>query len=540
MRTITASYEPAACITIFGQKIAIACDDGTVAIYESATGVLELSLNPTGPVSAMKGSQDGSLLFCAHQRPSVTLWDIQTGGLIHTFALEQNARDIAVSSKDLYLACAFPDSTVKIWEVPTKVECAPIGDGLEVTHICWLDPKEQLAVTIRGSVQIWDVASARVLHRFTMLDPTIRGIAYSQELGELVILTTSRTGSAVNIIDPHQGSPSVPHGIRRSIYCFALSLTTNQLVCGTEIPGLEVFNISTQHWWHFKYPGRITFVSFLPNGTVVAEVAGSGIQVLNLDEGRIASQQPTIPALAVHTFDKKNEIIAVTPTTRDRIVLLELATMSRLLTIPVQESHHINPDPVNILCASLEDNVAVCWRGSWFRGLMQLWGFHDEHPKWSVEVLSRPSICGTSPSGRLVVAYVARLQGGSVSVRDGLNGALIAWQEVDDVLPLDITFESQTRFCFHHGTYRKTYRVSCILAPEIRPLGRLPLGKESQKEYHVDETLGWVIDSGSRRICWIPPGYIGSVKTSYCWAGSSLVMAGQDGMLRKLTFYKTI
>ena len=51
----------------------------------------------------------------------------------------------------------------------------------------------------------------------------------------------------------------------------------------------------------------------------------------------------------------------------------------------------------------------------------------------------------------------------------------------------------------------------------------------------LDETQEWVV-SGSKKICWIPPGYIGSVQPSYHWIGHSLVMAGQDGVLRKLTF----
>lgn len=65
---------------------------------------------------------------------------------------------------------------------------------------------------------------------------------------------------------------------------------------------------------------------------------------------------------------------------------------------------------------------------------------------------------------------------------------------------------------------------------------QLPLVEQAQeRRYRVDDNHEWVI-SGSQRICWVPPGYIRSVQASYCWAGSSLFMAGQDGTLRVLTF----
>jgi WD40 repeat protein len=106
LQTITGRYGRFSCITTIGHRIAAACDDGAVEIYDSVTGVLRPSLSPPHPVCTMKGSPDGSILFCTHRKsPSITLWDIQTGGLIHTFTAELGALDIAVSSGGRCLAC---------------------------------------------------------------------------------------------------------------------------------------------------------------------------------------------------------------------------------------------------------------------------------------------------------------------------------------------------------------------------------------------------------------------------------------------------
>jgi len=60
----------------------------------------------------------------------------------------------------------------------------------------------------------------------------------------------------------------------------------------------------------------------------------------------------------------------------------------------------------------------------------------------------------------------------------------------------------------------------------------------SAHSYKLDENLEWVVDAQSRRVCWIPPGYIGGIENGHFFVGSSIVMAGKDGIVRKLTFRK--
>ena len=104
-------------------RIAVACGDGTVGIYDSVTGVLRLSLNPPNSIQAMAGSPDGSAFFCTRREsPSVTMWDIQTGGLIHTFVLKGEAKATVVSLKGRYLAYSLFDGTLNVWEVANKLE----------------------------------------------------------------------------------------------------------------------------------------------------------------------------------------------------------------------------------------------------------------------------------------------------------------------------------------------------------------------------------------------------------------------------------
>ena len=53
---------------------------------------------------------------------------------------------------------------------------------------------------------------------------------------------------------------------------------------------------------------------------------------------------------------------------------------------------------------------------------------------------------------------------------------------------------------------------------------------------YVDDSREWVV-GGPQRVRWILVAYTRGVQESYHWIESSLIMAGQDGVLRMLTFW---
>ena len=341
-------------MTTFGHTIAAACDDGTVCIFDSITGILRLSLSPADPVQAIAGSPDGSTLFCAHQAPSITVWDIQTGGLVHTFALERRVGDINVSLKGRYLACGLSDGSVEVREVVSDMEGAAIWTGSPVTCFCWLDPEERLAASTRELVDIRDVFNGVVLHSVVIRYPA-HLMVKSQRLNRSALMANLSPGSAMTIINPETGAFSTPRVVHKTLSCFAFSQTTEELVCSSETQGLQRFKVSTGRWRDIEYPDAMTSISSLPNGIVAANLAASGLQLLNLDGGNSVSRQqtvspPTVSPFAVQAFDQ-GRIIATLPTSRDHIVLLETATMLPLLTIRARYTR--------VLCASLHHRVAL-------------------------------------------------------------------------------------------------------------------------------------------------------------------------------------
>ena len=551
MRNITTSSKGSSYVTTFGPRIAAACDEGTVSIYDSITGVLKLSLSPADPVHAIGGTPDGSLLFCAHKPPSITARDMQTGGLIHTFTLERSAEDIAVSLKGRYLACGSSDGSVEVWEAAHEMEGAVIWTSSPATHFCWLEPERLLAVSTKTSVRVWDIIAGTILWSFSTQLP-LYNMVYSRELRKLAVM--ARPGDVITLIDAQTGR-SAPALVPPKLACFAFCQTTEELVCGTETHGLQVFNILTRCWRHIEHPDTTRSVSSLPNGTMVADFVDSGIQLLNLGKGHAASQRPITPALNVHDFDQ-GRIIAVSTISRDHIMLLKLTDMSPLLRIPVKKTHTIPTHRTHILCASLDNRVAVYCLSEQNTAHLQFWEFEGKHGpsidyRWTVEIGGLPSMGGISPKGTCIVTFHDVDNRTFICVWDVSRGNLRAQLPANHIHPLDITFGSETRFYSHQNTYRIPYVIHKPTLPDPSPepatlshsitsSGPLPLIRGLQKKpYDVDDNHEWVI-SNSKRICWIPPGYMGSAQPSYWWIGSSLVMAGQDGTLRKLDFRESI
>ena len=525
--------------------IAAACDDGAVRIYDSVTGVLRLSLRPKLPIGEMMGPADGSLLVCTHTGyPIITLWDIQTGGLVHTFILKGEIKRTAVSLKGRYLACETSENTVNFWETSSRTEYPdPLGK-FEGNTPCWMAPEELITVVDRGSVYIRDViAKGPSVHKFDVLR-SAQSVVYSQSFDLLAIISPYILGHSFVIIDIKTGTSSTLHGGGKRLSFVAFSQPTKQLVCGGEAPGLEMVDISTGCWMHFDFPATVTSASTLSNGAVVANVRGSGIQLLSLHQGHASSPQPAPPPLTIYPLDK-GRIISIIPATDDRVILLETATMSQVLSIPTRKGAFAATVYTAVLCASLKNKIAVCCTKKGTGCYLQMWEFFHQHPRWTVSMGSFASASSISPACTRLVTFHSGGERGSVNLWDAYEGRLLEHPNIrnpDAPRPLDITFDSEDLFYFHYDTHREPYEIlarspfgdSTVWHSITRREGQPLEGQVSEKRYCLDDGREWVF-CGSQRVCWVSPGYIGSTPASHWWAGSSLVMVGQDGMLRKLT-----
>jgi hypothetical protein len=157
LRTIDARPRRLVCIATSAQRIIAVCED-IVNVYDAITFTLRQSLRIPETVTKIQGTPDESTLFFAHSH-SVTMWDVQTGGLTHTFVTRSEIADIAVSPMGDHIACGLSNGSVTFWNTHTKVEGEGFGNGQPVAAILWLSPR-RLAVATQGTIYTRDVGES--------------------------------------------------------------------------------------------------------------------------------------------------------------------------------------------------------------------------------------------------------------------------------------------------------------------------------------------------------------------------------------------
>ena len=132
-------------------------------------------------------------------------------------------------------------------------------------------------------------------------------------------------------------------------------------------------------------------------------------------------------------------------------------------------------------------------------------------------------------------------------VRDGTTLAKIPLELGDLGMGevYDLTFDSETRFHLKIDGPGWHLQIPYDIIPSwsgshshtITRGEPVPLsGPRVKPPYTLDANCEWVIDAESRKVCWVSPGNVRRGNGGHFWAGLSLVMVGDDGVVRKLTF----
>ena len=108
------------------------------------------------------------------------------------------------------------------------------------------------------------------------------------------------------------------------------------------------------------------------------------------------------------------------------VMLLEVATMSRVLAIPARKHLSVPIDHTVVLCTSLENETAVHCFAEGGKGYLGLWGIFNRYPQWTVQTDERPLAGSISPAcARLATFHSGRFPG-CVRIWDVHDGRLVA------------------------------------------------------------------------------------------------------------------
>ena len=550
LRTIDVRPRQLTCTTTSVGRIIAACG-GIVKTYDAVTGVLQQFLHVPEAVTKIQGSPDGSILFFAHSS-SVTMWDVQTGGLVHTFTTRSAISDIAVSTTGDHVACGLSDGSVALWNIRTKVEGRGFGDGQPVLTIHWLSPLE-LAVATQSSVYILDVAVDRISNSFPIPGP-VWGMVYSTD-GHEFMVGTSRPGEGVGqelctfeiikygiryawgkVPETHL-ERQLPTHPGRLIHP---TLVGKEIVCITQPSGVQSFDTDSRSWTNNPPLLRAaTSVAVSLNRHLVAQTKNS-IQIFSLDVLKAGETRNNVHPPHIYPLGQKHVICVHQP---DRhLTLLELETLQELR--PNENTPLLRPSLTNQSSSGhgliAEFGVSV---------VVQAWQTGTPLPEWTEAAEEDAPLVGLLPEyARVVAVYGTPRQELRVKdVETGITLANLSLEDADFAVGevYGVTFDSETRFCIEID--RPGWHVQIphdIIASPSGPYSHtitqgepVPLSEPRvTPPYTLDANREWVSDGESRKICWIPPENLRRGNGGHFWAGLSLVMVGDDGVVRKLTF----
>ena len=492
LRTIDVRPRQLTCIATSPHRVISACGDA-VNVYDAVTGVPRQSLRASKTVKKILGSPDGSLLFFVHTR-SMTMWDVQTGGLINTFTVLSEVNDAAVSAT--HIACGLSDGSLQCWDIHTKANSGGGGNGQPVVAICWLSHQE-LAVVTQNTLYIRNIVTGKV-PRWRSIPGHAWGMVYLKGRRQLLVGTSPPgpgVGQECSFVtieygrlsepqrrsgpqEPEPLSQSSPHNRRLS----SPTLVGKEIACITPASGVQLFSTESYEWTNNPpLLGAAISVAESSNRNLVVQTKDS-IQIFSTDVLEGGEAHNSVRPSDVYPLGEEYIVCVLRPT--KHITILEMETLREL-----------DPDYDALLPGPLSTNQPFHIRAPSSRGLAAELDISLVILAWqSGTPLPEPTeTAKENPPPRRPSAERARVA----------------------------TFYSS----LPSGGYSHT-----ITRAEPMPLSEPRAGPP----YTLDANYEWVTDVKSRKVCWIPPGNVRRDSGGHFWAG--LVMVGDDGVVRKLTF----
>ena len=551
LRTIDIRPRQLTAITTSLLGIIAACEE-IVNIYDAVTFVLQQSLHVPEPVTKIQDSLDGSTLFFAHST-SVTMWDIQTGGLIHTFTTKSKINDFVVSMQGGQIACGLSDGSIVFWDIHSKEEEKRLGNSQPIMAIHWLLPTEVLIAT-QNSIYVCAIA-ADICWDSLATPGLIYGMVHLADRHEFLV-GTSKPGAGVDqtyifkSIEYTRGClhlnapPELePPGLESPQQLMRPMRVGNKIASITSPNGVQLFDADSYNW--INSPSLLDAATSLAvslNRNLVAQTKDS-IQIFSLDVLETGKARDSVHPSHVYPLGDKR-IVCVQP--NSYFTILELQTLQEL-----------RPGDDTSLPGSSVTSQPPSIRASVGRGpvtelgvpaVMQAWKSGTPLPKWT-EAADEDELLGGLFPNHIWIVRVYDSPRNELLVKGAEDGVILARAPLEhgDMgmgKVYDLTFDSETKF--HLKAEGPGWHVQTPYDIIASPSGEyshtiergepILLSKPREKPpFTLDENCEWITDAESRRICWISPGNLRRGNGGHFWAGLSLVMLGDDGVVRKLT-----
>jgi len=287
-----------------GQRMALATTDGSVLVWETATGAELVRTPPEGQfIAAIAFSPDGEKLAWASWDQTVKICDAATGRILHVLRGHGGrVQCVAFHPDGKTLASGDTDAIVKIWDTRTGDEISTLRGHKSPVYGVAFNPDGSLLATggSNGNLKIWDMSTGKVIQSLTGRSGAVLDSCFSPD-GRY--LAYGGGDGTVRVWDIESGIERIIfRGHSAQVESIKFSPEGQRLVSSSPSEGL------VKVWDFTRHPEHSTFAR-VPGG------ADAQVKVRDLT-GRaestfLARTGPDLEALAFHADGKHIVSVAV-------------------------------------------------------------------------------------------------------------------------------------------------------------------------------------------------------------------------------------
>jgi WD40 repeat protein/transcriptional regulator with XRE-family HTH domain len=269
-------------------------DDHTLKLWEVTLGRELLTI--ADGVNLVAYSPDGAHLATA-DLDGLAIRDSTTGEMLLTLTTQYPAGAIAFSPDGKHVAAGSWDTTAKLWDANTGQELFTFSGHTDfVWDVAFSPNGTRLATSSQdGTVKLWDTSSGQEIFTLRHDGPT-QGVAYSPDGGR--IATVGWADKTVRIWDATTGKELLTLNADFNLTYVAFSPNGQSVAAGASNGGPIVWDISDDKgrvvFTQVGHTGFVAALAFSPDGTRLATGGFDGsMRVWDLEEGREWLALPT-------------------------------------------------------------------------------------------------------------------------------------------------------------------------------------------------------------------------------------------------------